>query len=241
MHTECGSVYATPIEELLRVLNQMPTFDGYVQPATNTNILSKRKGLQSSSSSAPSLANVPMKRMWLVLMEGMAYVYPHFGGPLKLIINLEWFTSGTSMKDRNIVFKLHHQSYPEFRFSAVGSEDLLRWKCAYICCMRYKQFRDKFEMRQLIDEMIKMDAYHARRYPHRNMSYQTVGSNSTAGHTTGGSFAIVNRTPVALVPTVHLNSASSAAAVAAGNDNPGTALTPGHGRSCPQRECRGSA
>ena len=31
MHTECGSVYATPIEELLRVLNQMPNFDGKIE------------------------------------------------------------------------------------------------------------------------------------------------------------------------------------------------------------------
>ena len=164
------------------------------------------------NSSAPTLANVPMKRIWLVLMEGVAYVYPHFGGPLKLIISLEWFTPGSSLKDKNIIFMLHHQSYPEFRFSAVGTEDLLRWKCAYICSMRYKQFRDKFEMKQLIEEIVKMDAMHARRYPHRNLSIATAV-------TTGNGLTLANRTPFAMVPAIHLNAAAAAAAVAAGNDS----------------------
>jgi hypothetical protein len=134
---------------------------------------------------SPSSLSYAKKKMWVCMWKGFLYVYPHFGGPLRLTLNLNYFDySILSIPSNNYtVFSFHKFGYPSFHFTPVEKTDFVRWKCVLISTLRY--LLDpiaRFEMDVLIQDMSKVNAvchqHHRHLHPHLHRPPNHGGSGS---------------------------------------------------------------
>lgn len=146
MTSECGYCYATNADDLVRTLAKLPDYKGFIVPS-KSNVLNNgpthpvpdaggataKKAMGSSESYA-----ISMKKIWIVIAEGLLYIYSHFGDQLKVAIDISAFTYSFEYKDygRILLYKMHKAGYPDFLFHTTSHHDTLRWKCAFLCSVR---------------------------------------------------------------------------------------------------------
>eukprot|EP01039_Chlorochromonas_danica_P003835 gene3835-4188_t len=150
MTSECGHCYATNPDEIVRNLNRLPGYRGFIIPhrsaasgGTVHNLGGHSDGGGTSNYGFKAIGSsdsfsIPMKRIWIVIADGLLYLYNHFGDQLKLIIELSAFSYNFEYKDHGhvLLYKIHKGGYPDFYFYTASNNDSLRWKCAFLCSVR---------------------------------------------------------------------------------------------------------
>lgn len=149
MTSECGYCYATNADDFVRTLARLPDYRGFIIPAFGKNALgnalSGNAGSSASNEVSASKAMgssesyaISMKKIWIVIAEGMLFIYSHFGDQLKVAIEIAAFTHNFEYKDygKILMYKLHKAGYPDFVFYTASANDSLRWKCAFLCSVR---------------------------------------------------------------------------------------------------------
>jgi len=146
---------------------------------------------------ADASSNASKKKMWLAIVKGFVYIYPHFGGQLRLILNIASFDySIQSSKQQATLFSLHKFGYPSFHFSPLEKTDFVRWKSVLISTMRYVvDPHAKFDMEVLVQDIAKVNAankmHHQRSHGRFSISHSSFtdhhGNNNTNNNSSHGS------------------------------------------------------
>jgi hypothetical protein len=110
-----------------------------------------------------------MKKMWISIADGKIYLFGYFGDPLKLIIDLQYFSvsfefapshkannhtmtpkhqnnnqnqsnnTNSNLFSNNVIYKLYRMGYPEFHFYPCKEADIFPMKCAFLTSLRYSK------------------------------------------------------------------------------------------------------
>jgi hypothetical protein len=96
-----------------------------------------------------------VKRIWVVICDGMVYLHKRFGEICRFIIDLKKCQLESYIATTSLRFTLKLDSFPAFEFDVIDTTDALCWKLSFYTA--WKALREgEFNFRNLMDKMRKL-------------------------------------------------------------------------------------
>ncbi len=122
----CGNAYGSDITELSKILRAIPE-NSTVYPyttATGSNVNAKQKAVSLTTP-------LPMKKMYVSLIQNHLYIHVRWGDKCKIVVNLEEYDSIRIKTGKKIVtFTLKKSGLPVLEYCIDDPHNVLAWTMA---------------------------------------------------------------------------------------------------------------
>jgi hypothetical protein len=143
MDTECGYMQGTSLDDLSRLLKQMPKSAAmYIPARTKEGKLTNGKIDNSSSArsfTGGSSGALPVRSLWVHITGGYVFLYNHIGGHVKVVLNMKHFQmrlQNQGGRRTRMILKPDGGFLPTIEFITTKTIQNFAWRLAFTCSYR---------------------------------------------------------------------------------------------------------